>query len=178
MKTAVIIIPIVVVLVVASAVTTGVLLTLKTKQPSLCTGEECRWACKSGECVEVNEDEGTWDREEDCRCGLCGDDGKCKETSSGGAYKSVSECKKDGASKCNSELGWGCDPQSGNDQTCSQVTGGASKTLDECRCWTCAGDPPGPRSLCVHDSRGKYATKESCFADETDKCGWKYACVK
>lgn len=180
-KTVLIVIPIVCV-VATAAITTTVLLLKKSKPKTdtICTGDACAWACKDGECVNVAAGEGTWTRAEDCRCGLCGDDGECEATSSGGAYRSVSECKQDDASMCSVELGWGCDPDAGNAQMCGQVTGGAATSRDACRCWACVGKPPGPASVCVYDGRGSaaYATEKECFENEVDKCGWKYACTK
>lgn len=158
-----------------AATVSGVVLARKRKQEQ----ESGAWACDDGACVSVAKGTGTWDNEDDCRCGMCVD-GECKPTDSGGAYKSVEECEKDDASRCTPELGWGCVETAGNPQSCAQVVGGEAKSFDECRCWTCAGKPPGPQSGCMFDARGgaKYATRESCFMNEEDKCGWKYACPK
>ena len=144
-------------------------------------GEGCLecglWKCTDGKC-EQSATGGLWKDEEDCSCGLCGENGECEATAYGGAYKSVSACIEDDAARCNEDLGWACSESAGNAETCHQVEGGAAATLEDCRCWTCAGTTPGPTSECVLDlsNTGDYRTEEECFANVEDKCGWKYAC--
>ena len=146
------------------------------------TAEECLecglWQCDNGACVQ-SASGGKWQQAEDCGCGLC-EGGECVATESGGAYTTVSECVSDGAAICKDPtLGWSCDEVAGNPETCSQMVGGSAQTLDACRCWTCAGTPPGPASLCIHDASntGDYQTHQQCFESEDDKCGWKYMCA-
>ena len=171
--------PALIALIVTSAVTTTAGATVGAVALARKLKQKGGWKCQDGACVPVPSGTGTWENEEDCRCGMCVD-GECKPTDSGGAYKSVKECEKDDASLCTPELGWGCVENAGNPQNCAQVMEASAKSLDECRCWTCAGKPPGPQSVCMFDARGgaKYATRESCFMNEEDKCGWKYACPK
>jgi hypothetical protein len=142
-------------------------------------GECGMWKCESGECVQTKTG-GTWVDRSHCRCGGCVD-GECVAMDSGGAYVSVSECRSDGAKVCKDPtLGWGCNQLAGNEQMCAQVPGGGASSLDACSCWTCAGTPPGPSSMCTFDASGggKYDTYQECFDNETDKCGWKYMCQR
>lgn len=135
------------------------------------------WGCDAGECVQ-KETGGAWEQSAQCRCGLCRD-GACAPTDAGGAYASVSACQADGAAICKDPgLGWGCNSLAGNEETCAQVLGGGSPSLEECSCWTCAGEPPGPLSACTFDAAGggSYDSFQDCFEDGTEKCGWKYMC--
>ena len=140
---------------------------------------ECgRWKCDGGECVQ-SKTGGVWETPENCRCGMCSD-GECVASESGGAYTSVSACLEDDARVCkHPNLGWSCNQQAGNEQGCAQSIDGTAATLDDCRCWSCAGKSPGPQSICTFDARnkGKYTTFNKCRLDEEDKCGWKYMCV-
>jgi hypothetical protein len=146
-------------------------------------GEECLecglWKCTDeGGCVQTATG-GNWEQEENCACGLC-KDGLCEPAESGGAYRTVSDCETDGASMCKDpNLGWACNANAGNIESCKQTLGGSAASLEDCRCWTCAGNTPGPLSECVMDfsNTGNYATHEDCFMDEIDKCGWKYMCA-
>lgn len=152
----------------------------ETKPENGIDGDGCaecgRWKCEDGECVQT-ETGGIWEDAAHCRCGLC-QDGGCVATDAGGAYPSVSACQADGAKICSdASLGWGCNQTAGNAKLCVQTLGGGSPSLEECSCWTCAGEPPGPLSGCVFNAGGgKYDTHQECFEDETDKCGWKYMC--
>ena len=140
---------------------------------------ECgRYGCADGTCVRKRVG-GSWDDPDDCACGLC-EGGECVATDGGGMYKTVAACEADGASMCqNSSLGWACASDAGNAQTCKQVVGGTASSLDDCRCWSCDGAPPGPASECVLDSTnsGQYSTFDECLMDESAKCGWKYGCA-
>ena len=136
------------------------------------------WQCDNGTCVQ-SATGGKWEDPAECGCGLC-EGGECVATESGGAYPNVSDCVLDDASMCKDvTLGWSCDESAGNPQTCRQKLGGSAPTLEDCRCWTCAGTPPGPLSECMHDASntGTYKTHQECFENEEDKCGWKYMCA-
>lgn len=140
---------------------------------------ECgMWKCTDGECTQ-SVSGGVWKTEDECGCAVCAS-GACEAATGGGAYKSVSACEADGAALCTEPtLGWACSESAGNPEACSQVIGGSAATLKDCRCWTCAGTPPGPSSECVLDHRntGDYQTHEECFMNEENKCGWKYQCT-
>ena len=139
------------------------------------------WKCDDGgACVQVRNGEGgVWKEPADCACGACVDGG-CAPSEGGGIYTTVAACEADGGSQCsNPALGWACSSNAGNPQACEQVIGGTAATLEDCRCWTCAGTPPGPTSGCVVDytNAGEYASGDDCLLDEERKCGWRYGCA-
>ena len=137
-----------------------------------------RHACSSaGECVPTPG--GPFMGPASCSCGLC-ENGACVSAypTGGGVYASVSECEDDAGARCTPSLGWACDADATNDERCSQVEGGAGASRDECTCWACTGDFPGPGSLCAVDVvDGEFNTYQDCFDDETKKCGWLYQCA-
>ena len=137
------------------------------------------WKCDGGACVQVRNGEGgVWEESADCACGACVD-GACAASEGGGIYTTVAACETDGGAMCtNPNLGWACSVDAGNGQACEQVIGGTAATLEDCRCWTCAGTPPGPTSGCVVDysNAGEYPSFDDCLLDEDRMCGWKYEC--
>ena len=146
-------------------------------------GEGClacgRWGCDpNGECVQ-SVTGGTWDDAAHCSCGLC-ESGACVPAQTGGgAYASVSECEADSGTRCAAPtLGWSCDAHAGNTQLCRQTVDGGASSVNDCRCWTCTGDWPGPGSGCNYDEAngGEFNTYQSCFDDASKMCGWLYQC--
>ena len=157
---------------------------LGVNSPTATDGEGCLacglWKCTEGGGCAQAATGGNWEKEEQCACGLCGEDGSCLPTESGGAYRTVSECEMDDGAMCKDPtLGWACDTLAGNEETCRQALGGSAATLEDCNCWTCAGTPPGPTSLCVFDAgnTGEFDTHSECLFDDEKKCGWKYMCA-
>jgi hypothetical protein len=141
--------------------------------------EGLKWKCDvNGGCIQVSEG-GVWSSPDECRCGMCVN-GECEVAGSGGgAYPTLDACLSDGGLMCKDEsLGWECSQNSGVAEACHQVLGGSARTREECRCWSCDGEPPGPGSKCTFDAsnEGEYETFDSCLHDEEKKCGWMYGC--
>lgn len=145
-----------------------------------CSGDtgKCGWkfGCNGDTgCVQM-ETGGTWDSVTDCKCWKC-NNGICSSVSTGTAdFVSKDDCEG-GVGKC----GWsyGCDASSGANACSLMQTGGKWATAEDCKCWKCSGNDPGPTSSCISvsdNTSGVFADNATCHADPSAKCGWTYKC--
>ena len=148
--------------------------------PKYATVEECTndAAQKCGwlygcDCADLSDykcslmPQGVWSTQGECRCSAIG----CpptEDTAGGGGDAST--------------MGWKCDASATSPTGCSYVAGGPYATEADCRCFYAKGTE-GPNCTCVRTESSMsttdvraFNTMEACQANNTYKCGWKYAC--